>query len=106
MKKEISVSGVNGKFIGEVEILFDFRKGPHTFHNRGTHEEKTKVIGWHKVIGRYEGKEVASSEEFLGRDNAMNHAPLVEKTLHKYLETLANSKWVSVEDKLKKNGYK
>lgn len=106
MKKELSVTGVNGIFNGFVEVLLNERRENKMVHNSITHDEEPKTIYYTVIRGEAEGKSV-SVVETIGENNLVGLVDNMEKSVMERLQFLASrAPIVTNTDALKQRGYK
>lgn len=89
MKKQISVTGNNGTFIGYIEVLLNYRYETKWIHCRGTHDDKEIRVGLHKVAG-FIGETEKFKVEFEEDDKIVERANYVETKVNEYLHILAD----------------
>jgi hypothetical protein len=105
MKKHIRVSGVNGVFNGDVEIIFNAKILKRMVNNRSTHDDEEVQHYVHRVMGFIDGKGVPLYET----EQKLKVPELAEK-MEKYVTNLLKQKAdevksPTVEEILKERGY-
>lgn len=58
MKKSFSVTGQNGTFHGEVEVILNAETRTRMMRNQSMHEDQITNYYVHRVIGRVEGQDM------------------------------------------------
>lgn len=105
MKKVLTASGVNGEFMGLVEVVLNAEFRTKIIHNRGTHDEEEIRYSVHKIKGVAVGKEMPPFETE-HEDKVVELADSMEKQVMHLLQWQADLvKKPSLNEILKDKGY-
>lgn len=88
-KKQLEMSGINGRFTASVEVLFNYRTQTKEVHNPSTHDEEKRTFSYHIVYG-YIGGDKIESPEFQNEALVWQYIDEVEKKVSDQLFRLAN----------------